>query len=91
MKDVTIYFLSWQEKWVVFEDKPTGFDKVFLTGVPDETTDEEVVEMANNRKAFLLSKLILTPPFENIAFGSLTATATQTGTSTWEELQSAEG
>ncbi len=92
MKDVTIYFLSWQEKWVVFEDgKPTELDKIFLTDIPDSVTDDEVLEMANNRKTFLLSRLVLTPPFENIAFGSLTATATRTGTSTWKELQSAEG
>ncbi len=92
MKDVTIYFLSWQEKWTLFKDgKPTELDKIFLTDIPDSVTDDEVLEMANNRKVFLLNKLILTPPFENIAFGSLTATATRTGTSTWEELQSAEG
>ncbi len=91
MKDITIYFLSWQEKWVLFKDNtPTEFDKIFLTDLPDSVTDNEVVEMANNRKAFLFSRLALTPPFENIAFGSLTATATRTGTSTWEELQNAE-
>ena len=98
MKDVTVYLHAFQDKWIFFkESRPSGFqtfhvrevpdDVTFhVREVPDDVTDEQVAEMANNRKEFIYKKTFLLAPVT----GSLTATATETGTATWEELRNAK-
>jgi|GEM_PF-4901506 len=89
--DARIHYLSWKETWYVFEnDNPRGIDVVYLSGVPEGTSKDEILRVANNRKAFLFSRLHLVPPAETATHGSLAATAEQSGTVTWEELLNAE-
>ena len=76
-----------QDKWIFFkESRPSGFQTFHVMEVPDDVTDEQVAEMANNRKEFIYKKTFLLAPVT----GSLTATATETGTATWEELRNAK-
>ena len=86
MKDVPVYFHAFQDKWILFkESRPSGFQTFHVREVPDDVTDEDVAEMANTRKAFIYEKSFLLAPVT----GSLTATATNTRTATWEEIQNA--
>ena len=82
--DARIHYLSWKETWYVFEND--RIDVVYLSGVPEGTSKDEILRVVNNRKAFLLSRLHLVPPAETATHGSLAATAEQSGTVTWEEL-----